>query len=49
MGPARLFVDRQGRYVEPMPALLMRYASLPLVPKCRDDAPLDGVDRFIWE
>ena len=45
----RMFVDRQGRYVEPKPAMLMRYSSEPLVPKCRDDVPLAGVDRFTWE
>jgi hypothetical protein len=47
--PVRMFVDRQGHYVEPTPAMLMRYSSGPLVPKCRDDVPLEGVDRFTWE
>ena len=45
----RMFVDQQGRYLEPRPTMLMRYSSEPLVPKCRDDAPLEGVDRFTWE
>ncbi len=48
-GPVRMFVDRQGRYVEPTPALLVRHLSQPLVPKCRDDKPLEGVNRFTWE
>jgi hypothetical protein len=48
-GPVRMFIDRQGCFVEPTPALLVRHSSQPLVPTCRDDKPREGVDRFTWE